>query len=105
MSWIHIDDLCRLIIKAIEDDQMQGAYNAVAPEPVTNRQFTKALAKVMGRPLFMPAVPVFPLRLVVGEMTDMLMGGNKASCQKILDRGFLFQYQNLQEALLNLQKG
>ncbi|MTI29915.1 TIGR01777 family oxidoreductase [Xanthovirga aplysinae] len=104
MSWIHIDDLCQLFNKALDDNQMQGEFNAVAPDPVTNREFTKVLAKVMGRPLIMPAVPSFPLRLVLGEMAEMLIGGNKVSCQKILDKGFRFRYQNLQEALVNLQK-
>ncbi|AKQ44629.1 epimerase [Rufibacter radiotolerans] len=102
MSWIHIDDLCRLFIKAIEDRQMQGVYNAVAPHPATNEELTKALAKVMNKPLVFPNIPAFGLKLMMGEMSEIVLGGSRVSATKILQTGFTFEYNYLPEALESL---
>ncbi|MFT2010093.1 TIGR01777 family oxidoreductase [Pontibacter sp. 13R65] len=99
MSWIHIDDACRLYIKAIEDTQFEGVYNAVAPNPVTNTQFTKQLAEVMHRPLVLPKVPAFALSLLLGEMSGVVLGGQRVSANKVLQTGFTFEYSQLKEAL------
>ena len=98
MSWIHIEDLCQLYLKAIEDTSMQGAYNAVAPEFINNADFMHALAKVMRRPFFMPHVPAFFMRLIMGEAADMILGGSRISAQKIQDAGYEFQYDTSEKA-------
>ena len=98
MSWIHIEDLCQLYLKAIEDTSMQGAYNAVAPEFIKNADFMHVLAKVMRRPFFMPHVPAFFMRLIMGEAADMILGGSRISAQKIQDAGYEFQYDTSEKA-------
>lgn len=99
MSWIHIDDACRLYIKAIEDTQMQGVYNAVAPHPVTNKEFTKELAEAMHKPLVLPKVPSFALNLVLGEKSEIVLASQRVSANKVLQTGFTFEYNYLDEAL------
>ncbi|MFC6998373.1 TIGR01777 family oxidoreductase [Rufibacter roseus] len=102
MSWIHIDDMCRLFIKAIEDRQMTGVYNAVAPNPVTNEELTRTLAKVMHKPMVMPNVPTFGLKLMLGEMSSIVLNSSRVSATKILQTGFTFEYNYIQEALESL---
>ncbi|CAN5888903.1 TIGR01777 family oxidoreductase [soil metagenome] len=99
MSWIHIDDLCRLYVEAIENTSFQGVYNAVAPNPVTNEEFTKALAKAMGKPLVLPKVPAFGLKLMLGELSEILLTGQRVSANKVLHTGFTFEYVTLDKAL------
>lgn len=99
LSWIHLEDLCRLYIQALEDTTMQGVYNAVAPEYITNRGFMCTLAKVMGKPFFLPAVPAFLLRIVMGEAADMVLSGSRISSQKIRDTGFRFLYDTAEKAI------
>lgn len=99
MSWIHIDDLCRLFIKALEEPQFTGVYNAVAPNPVTNEEFTKALAEVMHRPLMMPKIPAFGLKLVLGEMSEVVLDSSRVSSAKVQNTGFSFEYNFIDEAL------
>lgn len=102
LSWIHIDDLCNIYIKGIEDNSMEGAFNAAAPNPVTNKMFTQVLAKVLHKPLFLPNVPAFVLKLIVGEMAEIVINGAKVSSNKIQKAGFNFQFKTLQSALNNL---
>jgi len=102
MSWIHIEDLCNIFLHALKHEEMEGAYNAVAPNPVTNEEFTKAVAKSMNKPLILPNVPPFALKLMIGEMAEMLLGGAKISSEKIQKTGFEFRYPELQDALTDL---
>ncbi|ALI99581.1 TIGR01777 family oxidoreductase [Rufibacter tibetensis] len=102
MSWIHIDDLCRLYIKAIEDRQMQGVYNAVSPNPTTNEELTRTLAKVMHKPMVFPNVPAFGLKLMLGEMSEIVLNSSRVSATKVLQTGFTFEYNNVQEAVESL---
>ena len=104
MSWIHIDDACRLFIRAIEDPQFHGVYNAVAPHPVTNKEFTQALANVIKRPLVLPKVPAFALNLVMGEMSEVVLSSLRVSANKVLQTGFTFEYNYLEEALESFYK-
>lgn len=98
-SWIYIDDLCRLIIKTIEDASMKGAYNAVAPHPVTNKAFVRAIGQAMGKnPLLIPA-PEFALRLTLGELADTILSDVRVSADKILATGFEFEYEEVLGAL------
>lgn len=102
VSWIHIDDLCRMMIYALENENLSGAYNAVAPEPVTNKELTKAIGRQMNMPVFLPPVPGFALKLVFGEMASIVLGGVRASSEKIVSEGYQFTYPNLDGALENL---
>lgn len=104
MSWIHLDDLCRLYIRAIEDTQFEGVYNAVAPHPVTNKEFTEALAEAMNKPLVLPKVPSFALNLMLGEMSEVVLSGQRVSANKVLQTGFTFEYNYLDEALESFYK-
>jgi uncharacterized protein (TIGR01777 family) len=99
MSWIHIDDLCRLLIQMMEEAEWQGTYNAVAPNPVTNKEFTSQLADVLHRPLVLPKVPEFGLKLVMGEMSEIVLASQRVSAQKIEQQGFQFEYPELRGAL------
>lgn len=103
LSWIHIDDLCAMFMKAVEDDQMHGAYNAVC-DWVTNETITKSIARVLNRPLLLPPVPGFMMKLIVGEMAVIVVNGSKVSSEKIRKTGFTFQYPDLSEALRKLLK-
>lgn len=104
MSWIHIDDICRMYIHALEKEEVQGVYNAVAPRPVTNKELTQTAAKILHRPLILPNVPAFALRLAFGEMASIVLGGNKLSNQKIENAGFDFRYKRVEAALTDLLK-
>ncbi|WP_299464449.1 TIGR01777 family oxidoreductase [uncultured Microscilla sp.] len=104
MSWIHIDDIARIFMKALEDETMRGAYNGVAPAPVTNAEMTKRLASVVHRPAFLPNVPAFMLKMMLGEMASIVLEGNKVSCDKIIRAGFEFEHPGLTEALKDLLK-
>jgi uncharacterized protein (TIGR01777 family) len=99
MSWIHLDDLCHLLTQILQDEKWQGEYNAVAPNPTTNQEFTETLAQVMHRPLLLPKVPAFGLKLAMGEMSEIVLGSQRVSADKILSMGFHFEYPNLKEAL------
>ena len=102
VSWIHLDDLCNLFIKAVEDASMFGAYNGVSPHPVTNREMTQAIAKILERSLFLPAVPTFVLKLMIGEMADIVVTGSNVSSEKIQRSGFKFKFTDLDNTLRNL---
>lgn len=99
LSWIHIDDLCRLYIRAVEDASMKGVYNAVAPEFTTNAQFMKTLSKVMKRPFFLPRVPSFLLRMFMGEASMMILYGSRISSEKVRAAGYEFLYPAAREAI------
>ena len=102
LSWIHLNDLCGIFIKAIEDDTMKGVYNAVAPHPVTNKEFTYACANVLDKPILLPKVPSLVLKLLLGEMADLVLKGAKVSSEKIQSTGFRFQYAEVEDALADL---
>ncbi|MBV1924460.1 MAG: TIGR01777 family oxidoreductase [Flavobacteriaceae bacterium] len=102
VSWIHIDDLCEMYIKAIEDDKMQGPYNAVAPEQVSNFKFSKMLANSLKKSFWMPNIPGVILKLMLGEMSIMLLKGSRVSSEKIEETGFSFSFPTIKSALQNL---
>ena len=104
MPWIHEQDVIYMYMFAIEHDELSGAFNMVAPEPVTNKQFTKAIAKVLHRPFWMPNVPAFALKLALGEMSTVVLGSTNASAKKIKAAGFSFSYPELTEALKDIYK-
>ncbi|MDN5477510.1 MAG: TIGR01777 family oxidoreductase [Chryseobacterium sp.] len=102
MPWIHIEDICSIYESALKNTHMDGAYNAVSPQHTTNENLTKKIAEVLKKPLFMPNVPSFVLKLLFGELSDALLEGSRASAQKITETGFQFQFPDLKKALENL---
>ena len=102
MPWIHIDDLCAMFIKTVEEN-ISGVYNAVAPEHSNSNAFSKTLAKVLKRVFIPIAVPGFLLKLVFGELAVILLQGSRLSSKKITDKGFVFKYDTLKKALENLK--
>lgn len=97
--WIHIEDLAGIYCYTLFNEQAQGAYNAVASNAVTNKEFSKALAKSFQKPFFLPNVPAFALKLVLGERAITVMGGLKISNEKIKKAGFHFKFDALENAL------
>jgi len=99
MSWISIRDLVEIVDLAINDDSLSGPVNVVSPIPVTNKEFTRCLAEVLGRPAILPAPP-FALRLMFGEMADeMLLASSRVKPEKLISSGYSFQDVNLAETL------
>ena len=98
MSWIHLDDLIALIGFAIESEQCKGVMNAVAPHPVTNDEFTHDLARALHRPAVFP-VPEFGLKLLYGEMSQIILGSQRVIPEAALQAGFQFRFAELGPAL------
>ena len=101
MSWIHLDDLCALILFAMGESTLRGVFNATSPHPVTNSEFTRALAHAAHRPAVLP-VPAFALRLLFGEMSEMLLGSQRAVPEAALRAGFEFRYPEIGAALIQI---
>lgn len=103
ISWIHIDDLCNQFIYAIEHENMQGSYNAVAPNPVNNRRLTLSIAKKVKGKFYIPIyVPSFMLKIILGEMSIEVLKSTTVSSKKIEIAGFNFKYKTIDAALSNL---
>jgi len=102
VSWITVDDVLRIAGQAIEDERLQGAVNVVAPEPVTNREFSRTLGRVLNRPAIV-AAPAFALRLVLGEMAGpLLLASERVSPKRLQTAGYRFLYPDLEPALRHL---
>ncbi len=100
-SWIHVKDLAHLFLYVLEY-KLIGVYNGVAPNPVTNMELTKSIAKALKKPLFLPNIPKFFMKLVLGEMHTLLFGSQRVSSKKIENKGFQFKEYHLQSALKDL---
>jgi len=103
MPWIHIDDLVGIIDYCISREQISGPVNAVAPNPVTNAEFGRAIAQVLHRPNFFP-VPSFVFKLLFGEMSMLLLEGQHALPVALSRHGYSFRYPDMKPALRNLLK-
>lgn len=99
MPWIHINDLCNLYVKAIEDNNFVGIFNAVAPEHQTNEAFTKTLGSVINKPVLPMNAPSFVLKTALGELAYILLKGSRVSSEKLKNYNFNFQYATLKKAL------
>jgi len=104
MPWIHIDDICSIYEFALKNPEVEGSFNATAPQHTTNENLTKLIAEVLKKPLFMPNVPSFILKLIFGELADALLEGSRASSEKIQKAGFEFKFPDLKIALEDLLK-
>lgn len=98
MPWIHMADTVEIYARALTDSHMSGPYNAVAPHPVSNENFTRALGKLLARPTFIP-VPGFALRALLGQSASVVLGGQNAVPRRLLAEGFSFAYPRLGVAL------
>ncbi len=103
-SWIHRDDVLKLILMAIKDPQMEGVYNATAPNPATMREFTQTLGVVMNRPSWLP-VPDFALEALLGEGAIVVLQGQQVLPTRTLAQGFKFDYPTLEPALVEILQG
>lgn len=102
MSWIHIRDLCSMFIEAIDNTELEGPYNAVAPKPETNKSLTKQAAKAFKKTYMPFAVPAVVLKIMLGEMAAIVLGGSRISSSKIQRAGFKFRFPKLEQALDDL---
>lgn len=102
MSWIHLDDLCQLVIFCIENQIISGPINAVGPNPISNKDFMHQIAKINHKLFFLPNVPSFVLYLILGELADIVVGGNYVSSKKIETFGFKYDFPFLKNALQDI---
>ncbi len=101
VSWIHLEDECGIFVHVIENN-LSGIFNAVAPEPASNEEITKELARRLNKPLWAPNVPGFVLKIVLGQMSEAVLNGSKVSAEKIQSTGYRFKYSTIEEALNNI---
>ena len=100
VSWIHVDDLCRIVDHAIANDQIRGIYNAVAPHPVTNKELVMQIGRKLRGSRFIPVhVPAFMLKIILGEMSVEVLKSANVSSQKLSREGFVFLYPMVKSAL------
>lgn len=101
MPWIHIEDMVNAIVFLLTRPELEGPFHITAPKPVTNQEFSQTLAKTLKRPCLLP-MPEFVLRMAMGEMADLLIYGQNAIPQRLLDSGFEFTHPKLKNALEDL---
>lgn len=104
LPWIHIEDLCRIYLKSIEDEKLEGPYNACITDNTTNSRFSKTLANLFGYSIWLPKVPPFLLKLFLGEMSEAVLTGQRVSSEKIQQTGFEFRFADLEKTLINCIK-
>jgi uncharacterized protein (TIGR01777 family) len=102
IPWIHYQDMTQIYLHLINNRQFEGVYNACAPFPVTNKSLTKLIAKELNRPVWPINVPVGVLKMILGEMSAVVLNSNNTSAQKLLDTGFIFRYPKVEEALSDI---
>jgi uncharacterized protein (TIGR01777 family) len=102
VPWIHIHDLCNLIVAGLEQNLPDGVYNAVAPAQNTNGELMKMISSVLHRPYFLPSVPGLIMKLFMGEMSALVLEGSAVSANKVLQTGFQFSFAELKAALEDL---
>lgn len=103
MPWVHIEDWLGMAAMLIDQPALSGAFNLTAPEPVSNSEFTAALARQLHRPAVLP-VPAAVLRVLLGDMSQLLLGGQRALPQRMLDAGYVFAFEQLPAALADVLK-
>ncbi|MGZ3755101.1 MAG: TIGR01777 family oxidoreductase [Mucilaginibacter sp.] len=104
ISWIHHQDVANLYLYGIENNNLSGVFNMVAPNAVTNEALTKAVAKQLHRPVWLPNIPAFILKLLLGQMSTLVLGSTRVSATKIQASGYQFKYTDIESALKELYK-
>jgi uncharacterized protein len=102
IAWIHIDDLCNMFIHTLEDAHLNGVFNGVGTNPLSNKDFTKAIGKALNKPVFLPNVPSVVMKLMLGEMAAMVLNGSAVSNYKIAGTGFDYKFETVEQALNDL---
>jgi len=102
VPWIHIDDTINMFLYALEHENIYGVYNMSSPFPVTNKELTKAVALQLHKPLWAPKVPEFLLRIILGEMSRVVLNSNRTTADKIIESGYRFKFPKLEQALNNI---
>ena len=100
-SWIHMDDEVGAILYLLENEAASGEFNLTAPQPVTNKEFTKILGTVMRRPVWLPA-PEFALRIALGEVAELTVKGQRVLPKRLIEAGYSFTYENIKDAFIEL---
>ena len=101
MSWIHLEDLLALLVWLLDNEDARGEYNGTAPTPVSNRELSTTLGRVLHRPAIMP-LPGFVLRLMLGEVAELVLGGQHVTPGRAVAEGFSFRFPTLEPALRDL---
>lgn len=101
-SWVHVRDLARMVVHAVDHPQVQGTFNAVAPNPVTNRTLSRELARAMRRPFWAPAPPAWMLRAVLGDMAQITLDSQRIRSIRLTEAGFNFHFTDVVQALRDL---
>lgn len=104
LPWIHIEDLCQIYLKSIEDTKLEGAYNACVTDNTTNSRFSKTMAKLYDYSIWIPKVPAIVLKILLGQMSEAILTGQRVSSEKIQKTGFEFQFTDLEKTLINCIK-
>ena len=102
MPWIHVKDLCDMILYTLKNQKTHGIYNGVCSTHITNEDFTKAIGKALHRPILLPAIPAFVIKALFGDMAGMVLEGSRVSNEKIKETGFNFKFENIDLALEDL---
>lgn len=102
VPWIHVEDLCKMLLFFLKNADVKGTFNAVAPQPATNEELMRKIAEVEGKPMFMPTVPKFALKMLLGEAANLVTGNLNISSKKIQSAGFQFKYTEVKGALKDL---
>jgi uncharacterized protein len=102
IPWIHMNDVVNMYLFALENESMRGVYNMAAPFPATNQELTKAIARQLKKPLWLPNVPAFALQIALGEMSRVVLTSMKTSADKIVNTGFHFKYPQLEDAIRDI---
>lgn len=103
-SWIHELDLARVFQFVLEHTDLEGPLNCTAPYPVRNSEMTRMIGKTLGKPTFLPPVPAFLIRLILGEFGSVILEGQRVYPRRLLDQGFSFEFPTMEEALADLLK-
>jgi len=101
-SWIHEGDLASVFQFVLEHKDLEGPLNCTAPHPVRNREMIEMLGKILGKPTFLPSVPAFLIRWILGEFGDVILKGQRVYPKRLLDHGFVFRFSSMEEALTDL---
>jgi uncharacterized protein (TIGR01777 family) len=102
ISWIHQEDLANIYLYLLKQKDVSGVINCTSPQPVRNRTLTKSLGKALGRPTFLPAVPSFVIKILMGEFGSMILSGQRVLPKRLLDMGFRFSFPEIEDALEDL---
>ncbi len=102
-SWIALPDLVNLLV-FVNNKKLSGVYNAVSPEPITHKKLIKTLAKHLKKPILLPNIPKFVLKFILGEMHHLLFDSQNVSAKKIINEGFVFEYQSIEKVINELKK-